>query len=91
VRELENSIERALILEDGEVLLPGSFPWMAGKRQMRTLAGSSKVYSLEELEKQHIGRVLKETDGHRGKAANLLGIDRKTLYQKIKKYGLDEK
>jgi DNA-binding NtrC family response regulator len=91
VRELENSIERALILEDGDTLLPGNFPWLAGKRQMRTVAGSSKVYSLEELEKQHIGRVLKETEGHRGKAANLLGIDRKTLYQKIKKYGLDEK
>jgi len=91
VRELENSIERALILEDGDVLLPGSFPWLAEKGEVRTLTDNSKIYSLEELEKRHIGRVLKETKGHRGKAANLLGIDRKTLYQKIKKYGLDEK
>lgn len=89
VRELENGIERALILEDGDTLLPRCFPWFVGKKQMRAIAGNNKVYSLEELERQHIKRVLKETKGHRGQAAGLLGIDRKTLYQKIKKYGLD--
>ena len=50
---------------------------------------TGKVYSLEALEKEHILRVLKETKGHRGQTASLLGIDRKTLYQKIKKYGLN--
>jgi len=91
VRELENSIERALILEDGDALLPRCFPWLVEKGQMRVPAGNGKIYSLEELEKKHIERVLGETKGHKGKTANLLGIDRKTLYQKIKKYGLDGK
>jgi len=91
VRELENGIERALILEDGDTLQPRCFPWLVEKRQMRPFAGNSKVYSLEELEKQHIERVLRETRGRRGQAAGLLGIDRKTLYQKIKKYRLAEK
>ena len=91
VRELENGIERALILEDGDTLLPRCFPWLVEKGQMRVPTGNGKIYRLEELEKQHIGRVLGETKGHRGKTAHLLGIDRKTLYQKIKKYGLDGK
>jgi DNA-binding NtrC family response regulator len=91
VRELENGIERALILEDGDALLPRCFPWLVEKRQMRVPAGNGKIYGLEELEKKHIERVLGETKGHKGKTANLLGIDRKTLYQKIKKYGLDGK
>ena len=91
VRELENGIERALILEDGDALLPRCFPWLVEQGQMRIPTGNGKIYGLEELEKEHIERVLGETKGHKGKTANLLGIDRKTLYQKIKKYGLDGK
>ena len=91
VRELENGIERALILEDGDTLLPRCFPWLVEQGQMRIPTGNGKIYGLEELEKEHIERVLGETKGHKGKTANLLGIDRKTLYQKIKKYGLDGK
>jgi DNA-binding NtrC family response regulator len=90
VRELENAIERALILEDGDTLLPRCFPWFVEHKQAKAMATTGKVYSLEELEKQHIERVLKETKGHRGQTASLLGIDRKTLYQKIKKYRLNK-
>jgi transcriptional regulator with PAS, ATPase and Fis domain len=89
VRELENSIERALILVDGETLVPGGFPWLIECRQVKTGTGNDKIYSLEELEKQLIRRVLSETRGHKGQAAGLMGIDRKTLYKKIKKYELD--
>jgi len=90
VRELENAIERALILEDGDTLLPRCFPWVVERKPAKAMTPTEKVYSLEESEKQHIGRVLKETKGHRGQTANLLGIDRKTLYQKIKKYRLNK-
>jgi len=93
VRELENAIERALILEDGDTLLPRCFPWLGGQKQVKAVFSDQNsghtICTLEEMEKQHIKRVLHETGGHRGQAATLLGIDRKTLYKKIKKYGLD--
>jgi transcriptional regulator of acetoin/glycerol metabolism len=44
--------------------------------------------SLEEMEKNYILRVLKEAGGNQSKASQLLGIDRKTLYLKLKKYGI---
>ena len=46
--------------------------------------------SLEEMEKNYILRVLKEANGNQSRASQLLGIDRKTLYLKLKKYGLTE-
>ena len=89
VRELENAIERALILEDGDTLLPRCFSWFGEQKQIKTISNNYKIYSLEEIEREHIKRVLNETKGRKGLAANLLGIDRKTLYTKIKKYQLD--
>jgi DNA-binding NtrC family response regulator len=89
VRELKSAIERALILEDGDTLLPRCFPWLIGSKPAKNLIGNHKIYTLKEMEKRYIKRVLAETESHRGQAANLLGIDRKTLYQKIKKYGVD--
>ena len=89
VRELENAIERALILEDKDTLLPRCFPWLMDYKQVKNITNNHKIYSLEELETQHIKRVLQETRGHKGRTANLLGIDRKTLYKKIKRYGLE--
>jgi len=90
IRELENAVERALIMEDGDTLLPQCFPWLIEKQQTKYTADSNKIYGLEELEKKHLQRVLKETGYRKGQAANLLGIDRKTLYKKIKKYALEQ-
>jgi len=90
IRELENAVERALIMEDGDTLLPRCFPWLLEKQQTKYTADSNKIYCLEELEKKHLQRVLEETGYRKGQAANLLGIDRKTLYKKIKKYALEQ-
>jgi DNA-binding NtrC family response regulator len=84
VRELENVIERAAILCDG------------GRLDARDLSLTSPVVipetaaspSLEEMEKHYILQVLKEAKGNQSKASQLLGIDRKTLYLKLKKYGI---
>ena len=45
--------------------------------------------TLEEVEKRHLMRVLKETKGNKVKAAKILGIDRRTLYRMAERFGLD--
>ena len=90
VRELENTIERAVVLCRGREIdvadvvsqgislgVPAS-AWSGGK--LKTLA---------EIEKNYIAAVLNETSSHKGRAALALGIDRKTLWAKLKKYGLE--
>ena len=86
VRELENAIERAVILAHGDQITTDDLP--------PTLIGSRGDYStiekalerllpLEELERQYITRILEQTGGNKYKAAQILGIDRKTLYRKL--------
>jgi two-component system response regulator AtoC len=84
VRELENVIERAVIVCESDMIGAEdlSIPAFAA------IADLSVNPSLEEMEKNYIIRVLKETGGNQSKASQLLGIDRKTLYLKLKKYGI---
>ncbi len=90
VRELENTIERAMILEGGEIITPESLPWLFHRdRGKKAPAGARELVSLGDLEKEHIALVLQETGGHKSRTAKILGIDRKTLYQKLRKYNLD--
>jgi DNA-binding NtrC family response regulator len=48
----------------------------------------ARVPTLEEVERAHIERVIRETGGHRGNAARLLGISERNLYRKLREYGL---
>jgi DNA-binding NtrC family response regulator len=84
VRELENVVERAVILCESDKLGAEdlSIPSPAVVAELGTNP------SLEEMEKTYILRVLKETNGNQSRASQLLGIDRKTLYLKLKKYGI---
>jgi DNA-binding NtrC family response regulator len=81
IRELKNVIERSVILADDELdasLLPPDF----------SIDNDASVYSLAEVEKRHIKKMLAFADGNKTQAAKLLGIGLTTLYQKIKDYGL---
>jgi DNA-binding NtrC family response regulator len=90
-RELENTIERAMILEGGEIITGESLPWLFHQdRGKKAPAAPRDLVSLEDLEKEHIALVLRETGGHKSQAAKILGIDRKTLYQKLRKYELGD-
>ncbi len=86
VRELENVIERAVILCETQTLGAEdlAIPSAAAISELGTNP------SLEEMEKNYILRVLKEANGNQSKASQLLGIDRKTLYLKLKKYGISQ-
>ncbi|NIN22936.1 MAG: sigma-54-dependent Fis family transcriptional regulator, partial [Candidatus Aminicenantes bacterium] len=88
VRELENAIERAVILARSDQIMPEDLP--------STLTGGQDDYvtleralegqmTLEELEQEYIFKVLGHTGGNKYKAAQILGIDRKTLYRKLGK------
>jgi transcriptional regulator with PAS, ATPase and Fis domain len=88
VRELENVIERAATLGRGPAVQPSDLPpHLAGGTNPleRALA---KEATLEDLEKDYIAMILRRTKGHQIRAASILGIDRRTLYRKIRRYGL---
>ncbi|MCJ7580028.1 MAG: sigma-54 dependent transcriptional regulator [Candidatus Aminicenantes bacterium] len=81
VRELENIIERSVILSKGNVIALDELP------QDLTHPTPEKEKTVEKVMKNHILSVLKETGGNITKAAKILGIQRMTLYNKLKKYG----
>ena len=88
VRELENVIERAVTLGHGPAIeLKDLPPHLAGGTNPleRALA---KEATLEDLEKDYIAMILRRTKGHQIRAASILGIDRRTLYRKIRRFSL---
>ncbi|MCJ7680531.1 MAG: sigma-54-dependent Fis family transcriptional regulator, partial [Candidatus Aminicenantes bacterium] len=88
VRELEHTMERILILEDTDVIRIRNLPSFITQRQGELQMFSEEPLSLEELENKYIAFILKRTKGKKTEAANILGINRKTLAAKIKKYDL---
>jgi DNA-binding NtrC family response regulator len=88
VRELENVIERAVTLGRGPAILPGDLPaHLAGGTNPLERA-VNKEATLEDLEKDYIAMILRRTRGHQIRAATILGIDRRTLYRKIRRFGI---
>jgi len=84
VRELENAIERAMVVGKEDVISSDDLPL-----QLKDNGEEPRNLSLEAMEKEHIKKVLKEMDGNVTQSAKVLGIDRVTLYNKIKKYGIE--
>jgi DNA-binding NtrC family response regulator len=86
VRELENVIERAVTLARGEKVMPEDLPpAIHGSRGDRKVIdeAADRTLPLEDMEKEYILRILDKTGGNKYQAAQLLGIDRKTLYRKL--------
>jgi DNA-binding NtrC family response regulator len=82
VRELENAIERAMVIGREPEIQPADFPL-----QITTPPAPEGGQALEDVERGHILRVLEACEWNQTRAAKALGIDRVTLYNKIKKYG----
>jgi transcriptional regulator with PAS, ATPase and Fis domain len=86
VRELENAIERAVVLAEGTILERSDFLFLRSQDLEIEFNGGE---SLEELEREHIRKVLERVNYNKSRASDLLGIHRETLYNKIKRYGLE--
>jgi len=83
VRELENCLMRAVVVAAGGVVRPEHLSMSSPGH-----ASEASVLSLVGLEKAHIARVLEMSAGHKGRAADLLGVSRPRLNRLIEKYGL---
>ena len=90
VRELENIIERGVALSNGNVMEVAHLPEDLKELSIRTFRKKEgKIPSLEEQEMVYIQWVLKEIGGNRSAAAQILGIDRVSLWRKLKKFGME--
>jgi transcriptional regulator with PAS, ATPase and Fis domain len=84
-RELRNILERAVLLAaSGEILTQHLPPYLEGRT-----SGATHLMTLDDMEQQYIAEVLDFTRGRKSRAAKILGISRKTLLEKRKRYGLD--
>jgi DNA-binding NtrC family response regulator len=88
VRELENMVERAVALAEGELIGPDDLPPVMRERrsQDRLATAVAQGLTLDQLEREYIERVLESEGGNKTRAALRLGLDRKTLYRKLEEY-----
>ncbi|MEI9911656.1 MAG: sigma-54 dependent transcriptional regulator [Bacteroidota bacterium] len=84
IRELKNVLARAVILVDGPEILPEHLPFDIQQQNETALPG----VSLSAVEKQHIQKILRYTNGNKAKAARLLEIGLATLYRKMEEYAI---
>ncbi|MBK8791885.1 MAG: sigma-54-dependent Fis family transcriptional regulator [Holophaga sp.] len=86
IRELANVLERAMILQRGERLEAGDLGLQS--RRVSPMDPGEELLSLREMERLHVERVLQRTAGNVGEAAQILGMARRTLYDRMKALGL---
>jgi len=95
VRELENCMERVTTLARFEVIaiddLPEKIRTYRPERFVLSADQADEVLTIDELERRYIGRVIKLVEGNKSRAAQLLGLDRRTLYRKLDRYRAEEK
>ena len=85
IRELKNVIERLVILSDGDTLNASALP-----PEFFEFIPAENDYNLQQIEKQHIQKVLIHTKGNKTETSRLLGIGLTTLYRKIEEYQIKE-
>ena len=85
VRELENAIERAVVVAKGRKIHPEHLPIFRPEHVL-----SSENHSLKEVERRHIVQILKGNQWNISRSAEILGIDRSTLYHKMKRHQIQK-
>jgi DNA-binding NtrC family response regulator len=86
VRELRNVIDRAVLMEEGEVITAGSLPLLDADLLE---SAAEEHWTLEQLEERYIREILRRARSNYSRAAAILGINRKTLLEKRRKYGIE--
>lgn len=89
VRELENAVEHAFVLCRSGLILPEHLPGQFRKEPVKSLSGRSGAITLREIEILAITDSLRRNSGNKAAAARELGIERSTLYRKIREYGIE--
>jgi DNA-binding NtrC family response regulator len=90
VRELENVIERAVALSAAETLVPDDFPPHLRDEPGRGPSLPADRMTLDELKRWYVNKVLEEAGGNKLRAAELLGIDRRTLYRILERQATED-
>jgi DNA-binding NtrC family response regulator len=91
IRELENIVERAVVLCNEAEILTKHLPQELGQYTLKVYRQSSRQFpTLEENEVEYVSWILKQVDGNKTRAAEILGIDRVSLWRKLKRWGFDE-
>jgi len=89
IRELENIVQRTVIMAKGEVIESGDLPQdLRGDAPALVKHEGPPLVTLEDLERRHIRDILAHCDGNKTRAAEILGIDRVSLWRKVKRLGL---
>ncbi len=86
IRELRNVIDRAVLIEESDVVTPASLPPLTGDLLE---AAIRQQWTLDDLEWRYIQEMLRQTKSNYSRAAKILGINRKTLLEKRRKYGIE--
>ena len=90
VRELEHVIERAMALSSSETLLPDDFPPHLREERDRAPRLPADGMTLEDVKRWYVNKVLEESGGNKLRAAELLGIDRRTLYRILERQATED-
>ncbi len=90
VRELEHVIERAVALSSAETLLPDDFPAHLRQEPERAPRLPAAGMSLDDVKRWYVNKVLEEAGGNKLRAAELLGIDRRTLYRILERQATED-
>ena len=86
VRELRNVIERATLVEEGQMITPVALPPFTSDF---VASASRNQWTLDDLESRYIREILRQTRSNYSRAAKILGINRKTLLEKRRRYGIE--
>lgn len=90
IRQMRNVVERAVLLAPaGEITVESLPPEIEASGEELLARAAAKRWTIEQLEKEYIERILRETGANYSETARILGINRKTLLEKRRRYGLE--